>query len=255
MVIPLHFPVEKVTVNIPSDAEGRRLQWMYLLPPHEVLFRQIHMVLYERGELQGNIVDLGAFLGDNGVPWGMVMPEKTIYSIDPCPGNCEFIRRMIECNSSVSNVKIIQSAISDKEEVLNTNDDLMHCSFVWNSGHNTVKATTLDKLFQDGELKDLGYIHLDVEGMEYQVLRGSENIINTFRPIFTVEQHIEREKDSYALIRQFFNERKYIMYMINEVAGGFQDCRNFFAFPEEKHSDETIKAIQQHIGAHNFTKV
>jgi FkbM family methyltransferase len=40
-------------------------------------------------------------------------------------------------------------------------------------------------------IDNIGYIHLDVEGMEYKVINGSSNLIDEFRPIISFEQHLE----------------------------------------------------------------
>jgi len=159
---------------------------------HEVLFRRMHTYLMDTGVIKNNIIDLGAWIGDNTIPWskrsGSDAKRSVVYAIDPSRENCDFIQIMCDHNQ-IDNVKIFQTAVSDKMETLSTNDDMYHCTFASDDqGRNKVNAITLDHLFNIGEIENIGYIHLDVEGMEYKVILGSEKIIDTYKPIITFEQ-------------------------------------------------------------------
>ena len=88
-------------------------------------------------------------------------------------------------------------------------------------------------------------MHLDVEGMEYKVLQGSKLIINTFKPILTYEVHLSHEGEL-EIIRNFLNDMGYTSYMIGEVCGGDNTCRNIVAFPNTVKID--INTINKNIG-------
>ncbi len=217
---------------------------------HEIYFRRIHTYLINEKILTKNIIDLGAWIGDNSLPWAMNLPESIIYSIDPSGSNIRFIKDMSALNK-IKNVKTIQVAISDKIEKLTTNQNINHCSFVYNNANNNGRhieyAVSLDSLHDDGDIKDIGYMHLDVEGMEYRVIKGAENLIDQYNPIITFEQHLEI--DDTEIIKTFLKSKKYHIYMIDEVLPGCRlDCKNFLAFPENIHTEELIKNINKHIG-------
>lgn len=224
---------------------------------HEVLFRRIHTYLINTGIIKNNIIDLGAWIGDNTIPWAKSIDKKsidkksieakTIYAMDPSPDNCEFIRQMCHKNQ-VSNVKVIQTAVSNCCETLSTNDDMYHCTFAADeSGRNKVDAVSLDHLFLINEITNIGYIHLDVEGMEYKVLLGSKKIIETYKPIITFEQHLEI--DDYNLILNYLTELNYTVYLIDEVLPGCRpDCRNSIAFPSEIINPKMVADIHAYIG-------
>ena len=38
-------------------------------PYHEILFRKIHQWLFKNNLINGNIIDLGSWIGDNTLPW------------------------------------------------------------------------------------------------------------------------------------------------------------------------------------------
>ena len=200
---------------------------------HEVLFRQINTYLINNNIIKNNFIDLGAWMGDNTIPWAMNTKNNIVYAIDPSYENCNYIKSMCKLND-INNVNIIKSAISNNLETLYTKDDINHCSFVYNTSLTDYKykiqPITLDFLYDKFIIDDVGYIHLDVEGMEYKILQGSINLINDFNPIITFEQHLEI--DDTNIIIFFLKEKKYIIFLINEILPGCRlDCRNFIAFP------------------------
>lgn len=219
---------------------------------HEVMFRRISTYLINNGHILGNIVDLGAWIGDNALPWSKNMakldPYPLVYAIDPSPDNCQFIQDLASLNN-VKNIRVIQKAISDKIEVLSTNEDLTHCSFVSDddSRRNQVKAWPLDDLYNAGEIADVAYIHLDVEGMENRVVAGAEKLINTYKPIIAFEQHLEQ--DPFIELSEHIAAKGYIVYLINEVLPGCRpDCRNFIAFPKTRFDSNIVEVLNAHLG-------
>lgn len=221
---------------------------------HEVMFRRISTYLINNGHIRGNIVDLGAWIGDNALPWSKNMakldPYPLVYAIDPSPDNCQFIRDLASLNN-IKNIRVIQKAISDKREVLSTNEDLTHCSFVSDDDsltkQNQVKAWPLDDLYNAGEIADVAYIHLDVEGMENRVVAGAEKLINTYKPIIAFEQHLEQ--DPFIELSEYIAAKGYIVYLINEVLPGCRpDCRNFIAFPKTRFDSKIVEVLNAHLG-------
>ena len=214
---------------------------------HEVMFRKINTFLINKKIIQKNIIDLGGWIGDNSIPWSINLPNSIIYCIDPSSYNIRFVKDMCDLNK-IKNIKAIQVAVSDKVETLTTNGNLDHCSFVYNNPHNNGKhkeyAVTLDSLYEDKDIENIGMIHLDVEGMEYRVMKGGELLIDKYLPIITFEQHLEI--DNIEIIKTFLKNKKYVMYMINEILLGCRkDCRNFIAFPEHIQTEELIREINE----------
>jgi FkbM family methyltransferase len=199
---------------------------------HEAIFRMIHTYLINNNIIDKtkNIIDLGAWIGDNSIPWAKNI-EGIVYAIDPCKENCDFINAMKHYNS-IENLTIIKAVISDSERIISIDtNDLHHCSFTNNDSlQNKLQAFSLDTLYQNNIINNIGYIHLDVEGMEHLVIVGANKLINTERPIISFEQHLNT--DDYQSICKYFNTINYSVYLINEqLLGCLEDCRNFLAFP------------------------
>jgi FkbM family methyltransferase len=231
---------------------------------HEVMFRRISTYLINNGHVQGNILDLGAWIGDNALPWSVSLlmaqhgsnpgirdPNFVVYAIDPSPENCRFMIDNSALNG-IENVVVIHRAISDKREVLSTNEDLTHCTFVSDDSSTTtyknqIEAVSLDDLFFAGELSKIAYIHLDVEGMENRVIAGATTLIEMCRPIIAFEQHLEQ--DPFLELSAHIAEKGYTVYLINEVLPGCRpDCRNFIAFPNDSFDDKIVDVINGHLG-------
>lgn len=210
-------------------------------------FRLINTFMMENSIIDKtkNIIDLGSWIGDNSIPWSKVI-SGIIYSIDPSPKNGEFINKVKELNS-ITNITFIEKAISNKPSIITTNHDLQHTMFITDgSGSIKVESTSLDELYRNGVIKDIGYIHLDVEGMENLVIEGSEIIISTYRPVISFEQHIK--SDDYMGLSNSLKDSDYTVYLINEQFPGCKsDCRNLLAIPNEKLLIGFLELIQNYI--------
>lgn len=192
----------------------------------EPYFREIITQFIRSGFLNGNIIDGGAFIGDNAVPWAL-NTSNMVYAIDPSSGNCKYIKELMKLND-ISNLKVLEYALSDKEGTLSTPHDLYHCSFFENTGSTTVDSTSIDSLFLQNEIDNIGFIHLDIEGLEYKTLRGAKTVIETFKPLIAFEQHLDR--DDYIVVAKYLQSFGYKVYMIHEELEMCRaDCRNFLA--------------------------
>ena len=234
-----NFPDDK-NVVVMLDTRHKYSKVFAKRKDHEVIFRKINTYLIDSNIIRNNVIDLGAWIGDNSIPWSKNI-HGTVYAIDPSSENCDFINHICKLNN-IHNVKTLQYAISDKEELLSTEESSNHVSFnTDNIGIYKVTSKSLDYLLDNNVIEDIGYIHLDVEGMEFKVIKGSTKLIEKYKPIITFEQHLEID-DYKSLISYMSNN--YTVYMINEVLLRCRpDCRNFIAFPHYIDSSSLIKDI------------
>lgn len=231
-----------VTIKVPTNYYYNDLKTQYSAifnkrNDHEVMFRRIITFLIKNNIINGNIIDLGAWIGDNSIPWAMnINKENIVYAIDPSPNNIAFIKGTCTMNN-INNIRALQTAISDKNEIIYTNNGVNHASFSSHIvGKTMVNAVSLDYLEQIGVIDDIGFIHLDVEGFEANVINGSRHLITTFRPIIAFEQHIT--EDDYNKLSSHLESLNYTVYLINEILPGCnKDCRNLIAFPNERDID------------------
>lgn len=211
---------------------------------HEPIFRKIISYLIKNKLIIGNIVDSGAWIGDNAIPWAKQI-EGLVYAIDPSPDNLNFIMRVSNKNC-INNIITIQNALSDIVEDLYTDDSLEHCMFTSNNTKKIkVTSTTLDTLYFSSIIDNIGFIHLDVESFEFKALVGASTLLEKFNPIIAFEQHLEL--DNYKDLVAYLSCRGYKVFLIDEILKGCRpDCRNFLAIPEYSRVD--INDINIHIG-------
>jgi len=236
-----------VSISIPNHKYS---QEFYRRDNHEIYFRKIHTFLIKNKIIKNNIIDLGAYIGDNSIPWSK-NTDSIIYAIDPSDENCNFINILTKLNN-IENIKILKTAISDKNEILTSSyNNIHHTSFVYKKNKKKIKhsakAVSLDYLYSNKEIDNIGYIHLDVEGMEFKVLKGSINIIKQFNPIISFEQHIT--VDNVLDLKKFLKDLKYHIFLIDEILPGCRDdCKNFIAFHNSIYTDTLIEDIHSNIG-------
>lgn len=197
---------------------------------HEVFLRKICTYLINNNFINGNVIDLGAWIGDNTIPWALNLKKYFIYAIDPSSSNIDYIKKTAEYNN-IQNIKLFQLAISDKIEEIGTDDHINHCTFSKKGGKLKIKSYTLDHLYKHKFIENISFIHLDVEGFEFNVVKGAENLIKENKPIITFEQHLEI--DNYKELSKHIYNLDYNVYLIDEILPNCRtDCRNFIAFPK-----------------------
>ena len=214
-------------------------------PFHEPLFRRIVNILIQEQVITGNIIDLGAWIGDNSCIWANNIAPRKVYAIDPSTENCKYINKIKEVNL-LDNLEVIEKAISNRVEIISTSDDLFHATFNQSiDGKNKVSAVSLDYLHENSIIKNIDFIHLDVEGMEYQVIQGADNIINKYRPLIIYEVHLNTDKHVDD-IKNHLKSKDYDVYIINEILpGNHYDCRNCIAIPKEKNQSIINKIMDK----------
>lgn len=229
----------------------------------EVYFRKIVTFLINNGYITHNMLDAGAWIGDNSIPWAMNLgPKSVVYAIDPCEGNCQFLTNLCSMNN-VKNICVMPFALSDIEETLSSHSehDLYKCvSFVRPNGtkirgrKHKVKAYSLDGLYEEQIITDVDFMHIDVEGMEYLVLKGALKLIHDCLPIIAFEQNIDTE--NYENIVNLLHDQQYYTLMLNESFSGCQsDCRNFLAIPFSKMTNTLVDDIHKSIGKVVLTRI
>jgi FkbM family methyltransferase len=90
----------------------------------------------------------------------------------------------------------------------------------WNPIETPVDS--LDAMIQHGELTPPGFMKIDVEGAEMQVLRGAEQLIREFRPVIVSEVGpLQQEFFGYSIVDlwDWAAARGYSMGLLNTLSG------------------------------------
>lgn len=147
-----------------------------------------------------------------------------VYCFEPIPSLCTYIRKKYEgCNVTVENCALgdemgefylyIPIVGNTKYESraslnLNANHEYIHGKKVDNIEKIKVKLKKLD----DFQLKNVGFIKIDVEGFEYEVLKGARETIKSNMPNIFIEIEQRYHKDSIYDIFQYIKKLGYFGY-------------------------------------------
>lgn len=154
------------------------------------------------------IFDIGACEGDDTIRYSKLFPNSKIFSVEALPANQEIIRGNL-IRYDVANAVLVPSAFGNKEEVIQFHvssgePDEKLLGSEWNYGNKSnsilppkgdkpmfgwlefkdvinVNATTLDQYCRSNDIREIHFVHMDVQGAESLVLEGGENMLkNTF---------------------------------------------------------------------------
>ena len=229
---------------------------------NEPLMREVSATLVKKCNQKENrlIIDIGAWIGDNSLVWAELSRQNNthVIAIDPSRKNISFIERVQKLNN-IQNLQAINALCSSKEsEYSIASGDVNHGSFSPEdptSSHQKIRSTTIDALVRrNAPGMKLFLLHVDVEGMEADVLRGAEESISTHKPYIIFENHLNSEKKAFGEISMFLNDKGYQdIYMINEILPECRpDCRNFIAIHSSMNESADLfkaclaKALKHH---------
>lgn len=194
----------------------------------------------------GIFFDVGANRGD----WSAKVIEQgfkgTLFSIDPLRKNIDLLEHRF---SSETRLKPLQYAISDSigeanffsnvDESLSGHDSLHNMNEIgYAPAVNAVqvKCTTLDKLCEELKIHKIDFLKVDVEGHEYFVMKGAENLLKQGAIDFIQIEfgHAARAAKVYLHdIVELANRHSYDVYVIK--SSGFLPL-NFTPFTENRYS-------------------
>jgi FkbM family methyltransferase len=164
---------------------------------------------------QGDIViDIGAHIGlYTIVSSKRVGTNGKVVAIEADPGNFEMLNRNIKLNQ-LTNVIPLNYAVYSKETKIRLylpeeeSGYTIYNTIMSNRAGTEdkfveVNANTLDSLLQLKGITDVNWIKIDVEGAEFEVLKGATNVLSKSKDIaLLIEVH---GPDNYSPILNFLN--------------------------------------------------
>ena len=158
-----------------------------------------HYGTYEKSESKimeeeikvGNIVvDVGANIGLHTLNMARIVGNTgQVFAFEPDPSNFKILEKNVKVNN-YQNIILEQKAVGDKHgrtTLYQSDNPGMHRIFPQTKqakGQVQVELTSLDKYFIDSNLADkINFIKIDVEGLEFSVLKGMKNILKNNKKI------------------------------------------------------------------------
>lgn len=137
-------------------------------------------------------IDCGANVGVYSMAMAAIVGETgRVVAVEPQEYAIRTIRRSAAI-SGIDSLAIVRAAVSDEngEAELDVSRAAVEASIVWRSSSPRlvrVPKVTIDSLVEQKELPKVTLIKLDVEGAEFDALRGGAGTIERFRPDILLE--------------------------------------------------------------------
>lgn len=136
------------------------------------------------------LFDVGANIGSYTL--SLHSKAKYIYAFEASKTNIGCLNENIRGNK-IKNVMTIHKAVSDednKKVKLYLSPDTGGNNSVYerfNGEFETVETVTLDSFYANNEISSVDVIKIDVEGAEFDVIRGANEVLDTFKPVLIIE--------------------------------------------------------------------
>ena len=137
-----------------------------------------------------DIIDAGAFTGDTSIPLSKIT-ERNIYAFEPFNDSFNLLKMNIEANNikniipinkSLGNINGSRTLYLSKNNLQGISSDSSIRSY---DKEIQVQETTIDTFVKENNL-NVGYITVDVEGAEMDLLEGAINTIISQKPILCI---------------------------------------------------------------------
>ncbi|MFA5347545.1 MAG: FkbM family methyltransferase [Methanoregula sp.] len=184
------------------------------------------------------IIDIGANIGYYVLLESQLASRGNVYAIEPVPENYNLLNKNIALNhcTNVSTYNFGISNVNGFSEMY-VYDKYNWSSFIQNPWGNIidiiqVPVFTLDKFIESHVTDNPLFIRMDVEGFEYEVLKGSSKTLQTVRPlIICIEMHphlMSRDKVSECI--KLMKDNQFTIKAIFVEIGSPSDLKftNFF---------------------------
>jgi len=169
---------------------------------------------------------------DIGANWGnytsiLLKYSKKCIAFEPIPELAEFLKKVFN-----SNVVVEQVALSNRhgEALLKIPENIFGLSTIEDENaledyKNIVEIKTPLRKLDEYDFDTIGFIKIDVEGHEEDVLRGSEKILRKFHPNLLVECEERHKVNTIENISKFLEELDYNGYFF--LHGRLRNIKEF----------------------------
>ncbi len=199
----------------------------YWLGSYEMKKRQAFEAVIPNGAI---VYDIGANVGYYSLlAAALVGDEGLVYAFEPLPRNVDFLRRHVALNH-FKQVEIIEAAVSDRTGQasfdLGASSAMGHIS---DSGEIDVRMVSLDDLLNAGEIRPPDYMKVDVEGAEYQALKGARKLLERHHPILFLDTH---QREAHLPTIDLLRDLGYRFKILDGQS--LKETKELIAFPAER---------------------
>ncbi|WP_410320318.1 FkbM family methyltransferase, partial [Methanobrevibacter sp.] len=138
-------------------------------------------------------IDAGAFTGDTSLPLSK-RTTKNVYAFEPFKDSFEILKKnisnnnienIIPVNKSLGNINGERSLFLSGDNVQGITSDATLRNY---DNEIKVQETTIDTFVEENNL-EVGFITIDIEGAEMDLLEGAINTIKTQKPLLYISMY------------------------------------------------------------------
>ena len=229
-VLNLHVRIpiagQAVIVPVTGDESFKYLDWV----------RSWKATLFERLARpdRGAFLDVGANIGQTLLDLHLVQPETLYFGFEPNPACLNYLHDLININSLQHHV-ILPVGLAEEAKIAPlyaydnriTDQDATLLPDL-RGGLQTllcfVPCFPLDAIREDIGIQSIGFVKIDVEGAELEVITGMRNSLALWRPVvlcevlfsFPTPSHLASVKDRIHHLMQLLREMRYQVRQIHK---------------------------------------
>lgn len=165
------------------------------------------------------VLDVGANMGYYTLLMGKLMKNKgKIISFEPTLGGFERLKTNVSLND-FNNIVLERIGLANKNGKIKAK--IRHSwkmSSLIEPKAETIYLMRLDDYVKKNKIEKIDFIKIDVDGYEYEVLKGAKEILEKYKPILCLEiGNYENKKGGYKLkdIIDYLESFKYSFYYEN----------------------------------------
>lgn len=168
----------------------------------------------------GTFIDVGANLGYYSIAAARWVGDTgRVFAFEPIPRTRQILEQNIALNQC-TNIEVLPFACSSKigrARMVTGKDSGWSRLAQHSEGDTEVELITLDRFVEDHGLTSVDVLKVDVEGLDFEVIRGALQTIDRFRPVVLAEvEHTHNYGTSIAEIDQFFKAKRYSTRLIDD---------------------------------------
>lgn len=135
------------------------------------------------------VCDIGANIGNHSVYFGKILGARRVLSFEPQPHCYATLCRNLDLNNlgDALAYNCLVGSTSGRGEVTRFNARNLGGTAFAPAPSGAIPMVALDDLIEADELQGLGFLKIDVEGMQLDVLAGAKRVIQRFKPAIWVE--------------------------------------------------------------------
>ena len=163
----------------------------------------------------GTLLDLGAYTGDTSIYLSKAFGLKKAYAFEPESHNFKKLNYNAK-KFKAATIILVKKALGDKEgySYMSYDKDGSKLADNPNSGEK-IELSTIDNFLRDKNEESIDLIKMDIEGFEFNALKGAYHTIKKYRPILAISVYHKAEDlfDIKPWLEQSFPEHKYKFFI------------------------------------------